>query len=178
MGEGDEEVGQPVMRSRRVVVDDRCEEASPALASQARASSRFEPLAIVSDTGVPMVARLVLGGEGYGRWDAVAGTWALALAPDAVPEIEFFDARYQHTPFGQFTGARYRLSTILSNWPPAGCGLALQSGEPDWCLDGQEVAKVRAWAGRCIGELLAEKEGLGQTPGAESDRMRNERPRA
>lgn len=73
------------------------------------------------------------------------GTWA--AYPDAVnkaAQVEFYDTRYDHTLFGQFTGGRYYAKTLLA----AGRddrGLALNGTEQDWTISAAEFARVRAW---------------------------------
>ena len=58
----------------------------------------------ISENGVPFNARLILKGETYGLNDVLTHD-----KPE--PLIEFYDARYMHTKFGQFV-SRYYLSTI------------------------------------------------------------------
>jgi hypothetical protein len=57
--------------------------------------------------------------------------------------VEFYDRRYPHTVHGQFTGARYYLSTMLEHG--SGAGLNLHGGVDDWTLDSVTFRKVRDW---------------------------------
>jgi hypothetical protein len=57
------------------------------------------------------------------------------------PLVEFYDARYPHTEFGQFV-SRYHLSTILER---DNAGLCLDGGVPEWSVSANDMAAVRAW---------------------------------
>jgi hypothetical protein len=57
------------------------------------------------------------------------------------PLVEFYDARYPHTEFGQFV-SRYNFSTI---WERDDAGLCLDGGEPEWSICADDMAAVRAW---------------------------------
>jgi hypothetical protein len=65
--------------------------------------------------------------------------------------IEFYDARYDFSKdlhaegiHGQFTGGSYYLETFMNI--KDGNGLPLNGGVPDWTMDGDSVAEVKAWA--------------------------------
>lgn len=94
------------------------------------------------------IARLILEGDGYGAWSD--GEWALTHKGD--PLIEFFDVRYQHTPYGQFTGGRYLLSTFMEREDDR--GLLLDGGIPSWSLTVEAVRAVQNWASTEYPELL------------------------
>lgn len=57
------------------------------------------------------------------------------------PLVEFYDARKDHTPDGQFV-ADYYLDTIL---PDSDFGLALHGGVDAWQIDGATMATIRDW---------------------------------
>ena len=78
--------------------------------------------------------RIVRRGDGYGL--------NLCLTHNqAEPLVEFYDARYPHTEFGQFV-SRYYVSTILEG---ANRGLCLDGAEPEWSISAGDMAVVRAW---------------------------------
>lgn len=93
---------------------------------------------LTHSNGVPFVVRVVFPRDGYGAWRDDA--WALIHKGDA-PLVEFFDARYGHSPYGQFV-SRYNLDTILEH--EKGVGLNLMGGVPDWSLDGKCMSAVIA----------------------------------
>lgn len=71
-----------------------------------------------------------------------------AAFPAAVrPErlIEIYDARYQHTPWGQFTTGRYYASTLLANDRLTRTGLDIHGGVPNWSIDAATWTQVDAW---------------------------------
>ena len=77
--------------------------------------------------------RLVNDGEKYGR--------DLCLTHNEQdPLIEFYDARYPHTPLGQFV-SRYYARTILETTPER--GLSLDGGIPEWSVTSEELTRVR-----------------------------------
>ncbi len=62
--------------------------------------------------------------------------------------VDFYDARYpEFSEFGQFTGGRYYVDTILGrDGYGSGTGaLDLYGGEDAWSLDAESMATVRAW---------------------------------
>lgn len=107
-------------------------------------------LQLTSEAGTPILARLVLAGDGYGVWNQETRQWArthgledgLHQAPR--PLVEFFDRRFQETPFGQFTGHRYYVGTFL-----AGCGYGAevrpQDDVPAWHIDANTRQQVELW---------------------------------
>lgn len=54
--------------------------------------------------------------------------------------IEFYDARYNFTPYGQFI-SRYYAKTLKSH----NGGLNLHGGVPEWQVDAANMGKVVAW---------------------------------
>jgi hypothetical protein len=62
------------------------------------------------------------------------------------PLVEFYDARYPHTEFGQFV-SRYYVETILGDDGdgPKNCGLNLDGGIPDWTVSAKDMDTVRGW---------------------------------
>lgn len=62
--------------------------------------------------------------------------------------VDFHDTRYpQFGHFGQFTGGRYYVETVLGRdgYGPGTGGLELQGGVDAWTLDAQSMATVRDW---------------------------------
>jgi hypothetical protein len=84
---------------------------------------------------VRFVVRILRNGDRYGRDDVL--TW-----DDLRPGVEFYDARYDHTPLGQFV-SRYYVETILEGAGPS--GLDLMGYEASWKIDGQSMQIVRSW---------------------------------
>lgn len=91
--------------------------------------------------GYPMCVRLIMPGDGYGMWTAETKTWAMTLPAGSAPLVEFFDKRYMHTPFGQFTGGRYHLETMANAIKKKG-GLLLDGGIPEWAVDAASMQLV------------------------------------
>jgi len=58
--------------------------------------------------------------------------------------VEFYDCDYEHTRYGQFTGGRYYLSTILSGFEE-GSGLDLHGGVPGWEVHPKCYTRVMEW---------------------------------
>ena len=54
--------------------------------------------------------------------------------------IEFYDARYNFTPYGQFI-SRYYAATLKSH----NGNLNLHGGVPEWQVDAANMGKVVAW---------------------------------
>jgi hypothetical protein len=81
--------------------------------------------------------RVVNQGDKYGR------DFCLTHDGDK-PLVEFYDARYPHTEFGQFV-SRYYVSTILGTdgYGDAKGGLSLDGGIPEWTVSAQDMDTVR-----------------------------------
>jgi hypothetical protein len=63
------------------------------------------------------------------------------------PMVEFYDARYAHSEFGQFV-SRYNVETILGKdrWGRAEGGLCLDGGNPnEWSVSEHHMDIVRAY---------------------------------
>jgi hypothetical protein len=63
------------------------------------------------------------------------------------PMVEFYDARYPHTEFGQFV-SRYNVETILGNdrWGGGEGALILDGGHADvWTVSERHMDIVRAY---------------------------------
>lgn len=99
-----------------------------------------------------MCARLILPGDGYGRWMAETQTWVMTLEPGSTPLVEFFDKRYMHTPFGQFTGGRYYLETVIDVIKERR-GLCLDGGIPEWSVDADSMQLVGEFLAPAIAQL-------------------------
>lgn len=76
--------------------------------------------------------KIIPTGGAYGRDDC--------LTNGGAPLIEFYDPRYQRTPHGLFI-TRYSVSTIMDHTG----GLCLYGGEPDWYVNADDMAEIRAW---------------------------------
>jgi len=83
--------------------------------------------------------RVVNQGDKYGR------DFCLTHDGDR-PLVEFYDARYPHTQFGQFV-SRYYVSTILGTdgYGSAEGGLSLDGGIPEWTVSADDMATVRTF---------------------------------
>lgn len=99
-----------------------------------------ETMSITAANGVRFNVRILRNGARYGA-DHVL-TWE-----EDRPGVEFYDTRYPHTEFGQFTGGRYYVDTILGRdgWGPYRGGLDLDGGIPAWRVDAESMTIVRAW---------------------------------
>lgn len=91
---------------------------------------------------VRFLARILRKGDRYGLDDVL--TW-----DEDREGVEFYDARYDHTRFGQFV-SRYYVHTIQQGAPGhhhtvAETGLDLMGYEPAWKIDGQTMHYVRQW---------------------------------
>lgn len=117
--------------------------------------SEVDPAMILEfDNGVgrPMVARILLPGDAYGRDGCL--TWE--MDGDRVG-IEFYDAVHRDNPhfpvFGQFV-SRYNLSTLTGEdgfghgdaHVTGQLGLDLHGGVPEWEITGSKISEVLAWA--------------------------------
>jgi hypothetical protein len=87
-----------------------------------------------SPNGVPFTARLLVAGMGYGT--IRDGTWTLT-SDTAEPVVEFFDRRYDHSPFGQFVSS-YNMSTLEQRERGPG-DLRLDGGVPEWDISDLNV---------------------------------------
>lgn len=110
--------------------------------------------AIVTATnGIRFQARILRKGDGYGADGQGPLVWE-----DERAGVEFFDMRYPFTEFGQFTGGRYYVETVLANHEngdheSAWGGLVLDGGVPDWKIDAAAMFVVRQWLHHETGEI-------------------------
>lgn len=81
-----------------------------------------------NSNGVPFNSRIVKKGEKYGL------DFCLTYDENE-PLVEFYDARYPHTEFGQFV-SRYYYSTLSKD---PGRGINLDGGVDDWFVDAHQV---------------------------------------
>lgn len=65
---------------------------------------------------------------------------AYPAAASAQRQVEFYDTRYHHTPWGQFV-TRYNADTLI----PREGGLMLMGGVPNWMIDADTMQRVRRW---------------------------------
>lgn len=82
------------------------------------------------------MVRIVRRGQGYGKNFCITHN-------NEEPLVEFYDARYMHTTYGQFV-SRYNMTTILFSNNDA-YGLDLYGGESDWKIDAKTMTKITAW---------------------------------
>ena len=82
----------------------------------------------------------------------VGTPFTAVLEPNEDPTkdiVKFYDARYDHTEFGQPMGASYYKETLLGvgNYSEdiPGQGLTLHGGVADWYLDGNAFDTIKAW---------------------------------
>lgn len=61
------------------------------------------------------------------------------------PRVHFYDARYDFTEYGQFTGGGYYVSTLMERPKNAMFGLCLHGGVPEWNICAAEMRKVMRW---------------------------------
>lgn len=97
--------------------------------------------------GVPFICRPRLEGDSYGL--------NLMLIYKGEPVVEYYDARYAHTDFGQFISG-YCLSTLTDHVDQGRGGLNLHGGEPDWTLDEESFVESFRWAKERIAARLLE----------------------
>lgn len=91
----------------------------------------------LSGTPVAWVCRVVEQFDRYGR--------GFELVHDKEkPLIEFYDARYPFTEYGQFVG-RYYLDSLASN-EDSGVGLLLDDRIPSWRISGASLRQCLIWA--------------------------------
>lgn len=107
-------------------------------------------LALTSEAGTPLLARLIMPGDGYGAWNQETRQWVRThglgqrMDEAAPPMVEFFDRRFAHTPFGQFTGHRFYVSTLLARHGHGG-ELPQQDGVQGWHIDANTRQQVELW---------------------------------
>lgn len=105
---------------------------------------------VTSDRGVPF--RVVFYRD---ERDAADAPFPAAFTGEfyrGKAQVEFYDQRHPHTPFGQFTGGRYFAETLLEH--PSG-GLTLDGGNPGWSVDAATMAVVYAWLALMVGRVKA-----------------------
>ena len=88
----------------------------------------------IESNGIPFVVRLVCKGDNYGRDNGLTHT-------EDKPLVEFYDARYPHTQFGQFI-SRYYAETLTRHYGPGSIDLG---GSPDWTIDAAGMQEVFTW---------------------------------
>ena len=82
----------------------------------------------------PFTVRIVNKGDAYGRDNC--------LTHSGEPMAEFYDARYPHTPLGQFV-SRYYVSTLVADRAKlCEVGLDLQGDVPDWKVSPEAMTNV------------------------------------
>ena len=61
------------------------------------------------------------------------------------PVVEFFDARYDHTIYGQFISSYYKSTLLERDESGNPCGLCLDGGVPNWNVSAAGMVKVYKW---------------------------------
>lgn len=93
----------------------------------------------------PFNVRLVEAGDRYGRDFCLTHEYEPSDIDKAM--VEFYDARFLHTKFGQFV-SRYYVSTLLEPYEyldgDEEAGLDLMGYEPAWKVDGKDMKFIRA----------------------------------
>lgn len=96
----------------------------------------MEAMQFTNNKGTPFMVRIVRKGNGYGMNFCITHNEDQAL-------VEFYDARYPHTAFGQFV-SRYYITTIVEN-SDRDCGLDLMGYEPQWKIDANTMKQIVKW---------------------------------
>lgn len=95
------------------------------------------------ETKIPFNVVVIFKGEKYGLNDCLTHE-------NEIPLVEFFDARYNHTEYGQFTGGSYFAATLLgldgycSEIGSEG-GLCLQGDISQWYIDVDTCKLIATW---------------------------------
>lgn len=119
-------------------------------------------------SGIPILARLVRQGEGFGRAKETKEGIEFSCINDAdEPLVEFYDERYssdRECVSGQFI-TRYRLSQI-DDLKAGSMGMCLDGGVPEREISGNDLRKVVTWVKNCLNDEtdpsdLTVEEGLG-----------------
>jgi hypothetical protein len=103
-------------------------------------------ICVVANNRVPFVCRPLVEGDPYGL--------DMALTHKGEPVIEYYDARYPHTKYGQFV-SRYYLETLQEHFKRKSFGIDLCGHEPDWKIDAIAFARTVHWASENIAARLA-----------------------
>jgi hypothetical protein len=99
---------------------------------------------VIRDTDTSMIwtVRFVEKGDRYGLKDC--------LINNGLPLVEFYDARFDHTDFGQFV-SRYHVETLLEE-PWHGGGLSLDGRVPAWTVSARCMKAIREWLAEQVKE--------------------------
>jgi hypothetical protein len=105
-------------------------------------------LQITNNDGRKFNVRVVMVGDSYGRDHALTHTAALG----DMPMIEFYDATYTHTEYGQFV-SRYYHETLANRTDrrqrlglSPKSGLCLDGGTPAWQISEANLREAIAYA--------------------------------
>ncbi len=102
---------------------------------------------VLNDGGRPWVVRLLFSGMAFGL--------EFKLVHAGKPVVEFYDARYEHTPYGQFV-SRYYADTLFEGMQDKPTrGLCLDGGVPEWVLSAEALFRAQKWAKAAIAEREA-----------------------
>jgi hypothetical protein len=95
-------------------------------------------------TKIPFTVTVIFKGEKHGLNDCLTHE-------NEIPLVEFFDARYNHTQYGQFTGGSYFATTLLGLDGYGGTeigqykGLCLDGDIPQWYIDAGTCKLIATW---------------------------------
>ncbi len=89
----------------------------------------------VESRGIKFNVRIVNEGDNYGLNNCLTHE-------QKEPLVEFYDARYPHTEFGQFV-SRYNMNTLINR--DKNYGLDLDGGVPDWKIELSAMTEVLQW---------------------------------
>lgn len=109
-----------------------------------------ELLTVTNSEGTPFRVRVVRVGDKFGRDDCLthgAAMFGRPAQPDALPMVEFYDARQDPEKFGprgQFV-SRYCYDTLAAS-VRGGRGIRLDGGSPSWFIDAANVRDAFTWA--------------------------------
>tara|TARA_Y100000310_G_scaffold120368_2_gene119118 strand:+ start:4587 stop:4904 length:318 start_codon:yes stop_codon:yes gene_type:complete len=99
-------------------------------------------LQIKNDAGRKFNVRVVMVGDSYGREGVLTHNADPFFHDD--PLVEFYDAKYPHTEYGQFI-SRYYLGTLAGR-PEGRGGLCLQGDVAEWQISETNVREAIAYA--------------------------------
>lgn len=88
--------------------------------------------------GITFAARIIEGGESYGRDD-------ILIHEDESPLIEFFDLRYPHSRINENMSGQFISRYTMDVFNKVNTGIFLDSGSIDWSLTRDSVKLVQDW---------------------------------
>jgi hypothetical protein len=132
---------------------------------------------IQSAAGVPMLARLVMPGDGWGFWSSAEQTWDQVHHKDVPCMLEFYERSNPaagsrgpslfQTPYGEFTGGMFAMDTIERAAAASSAPFLVNAQRQDWNLTSETLSQVLSWAKQRI--QLAESEATEKQGSAMED---------